>query len=126
MNGSAQNRTMALHDLEWGNGFALIDDFYTGTRRRSCCYYDSGVFRLVGGIAIRGDFYGDFGAAGTQSRTGSDNPIASVLIAAGMAWLIFSESKSSGLTKPRRTIRRGRKKGHTARNSKAAAAVRSN
>jgi endonuclease YncB( thermonuclease family) len=59
-------------------------------------------------------------------KKASDNPIASVLIAAGMAWLIFSESKSSGLTKPRRTIRRGRKKGHTARNSKAAAAVRSN
>jgi hypothetical protein len=56
----------------------------------------------------------------------SNNPIASLLIVAGVGWLLFSEvyeplSKSSGLTKPRRIIRRGR----TARTSKAAAAARS-
>ena len=53
----------------------------------------------------------------------SNNPIASLLIAAGVGWLLFSEvygplSKSSGLTNPR-------KKRRTARNSKAAAAARS-
>jgi hypothetical protein len=58
----------------------------------------------------------------------SNNPIASLLVAAGVGWLLFSEvygplSKSSGLTKSRRTIRRGRKKRRTARNSKAAAAA---
>jgi hypothetical protein len=56
----------------------------------------------------------------------SNNPIASLLIVAGVGWLLFSVvyeplSKSSGLTKPRRIIRRGR----TARTSKAAAAARS-
>jgi hypothetical protein len=63
-------------------------------------------------------------------KKASNNPIASLLIAAGVGWLLFSEvygplSKNSGLTKSRRTIRRGRKKGRTARNSKAAAAARS-
>jgi hypothetical protein len=40
--------TMALQDLERGNGFASTT-FYLGTRRRSCCYYGGGVFRLAGG-----------------------------------------------------------------------------
>ena len=55
----------------------------------------------------------------------SNNPIASLLIAAGVGWLLFSEvyGPLSGLTKPRRKIRRGRKKRRTARNSKAAAAA---
>jgi hypothetical protein len=58
------------------------------------------------------------------------NPIASILIAAGVGWLILSEvrgplSKSLGLTLPRRTTTRGRKKKRTARNSKAAAGARS-
>ena len=55
----------------------------------------------------------------------SNNPIASLLIAAGIAWLIFSESKSSGLTKLRRTPARERKKRRAPRNSTAAAAARS-
>jgi hypothetical protein len=63
-------------------------------------------------------------------KKASNNTIASLLIAAGVGWLLFSEfygplSKSSGLTKRRRTIRRGRKKS-TARNNNAAAAARSN
>ena len=58
-------------------------------------------------------------------KKASNNPIASLLIAAGVAWLIFSESKSSGLTKPRRTTARGRKKRRSPRNSTAAAAARS-
>jgi hypothetical protein len=66
------------------------------------------------------------------------NPIASLLIAAGVGWLIFSEvrgpiakslglpksfglSKSLGLTTSHRTSTRGRKKRRTARNSKTAA-----
>ena len=58
------------------------------------------------------------------------NPIASILIAAGVGWLIFSEvrgplSKSLGLTTPRRAAYRGRKKRRTARNSKAATRGRS-
>jgi hypothetical protein len=53
-------------------------------------------------------------------------PIASLLIAAGVAWLIFSGSKGSGLTKPRRTTARGRKKRRAPRNGNAAAAAESN
>ena len=58
-------------------------------------------------------------------KEASNNPIASLLIAAGIAWLIFSESKSSGLTKLRRTPARERKKRRAPRNSTAAAAARS-
>ena len=57
-------------------------------------------------------------------KKASNNLIASLLIAAGIAWLIFSESKSSRLTKPRRTTARGRKKRRAPRN--AAANSRSN
>src|SRR5262249_35800222 len=70
------------------------------------------------------------------------NPIASLLIAAGVGWLIFSEvrgpiakslglpksfdlSKRLGLTTSHRTSTRGRKKRRTARNSKTAAGGRS-
>jgi len=56
-------------------------------------------------------------------KKASNNPIASLLIAAGVAWLIFSGSKSSGLTKPRRTPARGRKKRRAPRNGNAAAAA---
>jgi hypothetical protein len=59
-------------------------------------------------------------------KKASNNPMASLLIAAGIAWLIFSESKGSRLTKPRRTTARERKKRRTPRNSNAAAAARSN
>ena len=58
-------------------------------------------------------------------KEASNYPIASLLIAAGIAWLIFSESKSSGLTKLRRTPARERKKRRAPRNSTAAAAARS-
>jgi len=58
-------------------------------------------------------------------KKASNNPIASLLIAAGVAWLIFSGSKSSGLTKPRRTTARGRKKRRAPRTSNAPAAARS-
>ena len=58
-------------------------------------------------------------------KEASNNPIASLLIGAGIAWLIFSESKSSGLTKLRRTPARERKKRRAPRNSTAAAAARS-
>jgi hypothetical protein len=54
-------------------------------------------------------------------KEASNNPIASLLIAGGIAWLIFSGSKSSGLTKPRRTTARGRKKRRAPRPSNAAA-----
>jgi|SRR5262245_26711173 len=70
------------------------------------------------------------------------NPIASLLIAAGVGWLIFSEvrgpiaksfglpksfdlSKRLALTTSHRTSTRGRKKRRTARNSKTAAGGRS-
>jgi hypothetical protein len=59
-------------------------------------------------------------------KKASDYPIASLLIAAGVAWLIFSGSKGSGLTKPRRTTARGRKKRRAPRNGNAAAAAGSN
>jgi hypothetical protein len=59
-------------------------------------------------------------------KKASNYPIASLLIAAGVAWLIFSGSKGSGLTKPRRTTARGRKKRRAPRNGNAAAAAGSN
>jgi len=56
------------------------------------------------------------------------NPVASLLIAAGVGWLIFSEvrgplSRSLGLTSPRRATTRGRTKKRTTRNSKKTAGV---
>jgi len=59
------------------------------------------------------------------AKQARNNPIASMLIAAGVGWLIFSEvrgplSKSLGLTAPRQKATRGRKKRRTAGNSKAA------
>jgi hypothetical protein len=63
----------------------------------------------------------------TLAKQARNNPIASILIAAGVGLLIFSEvrgplAKSFGLTAPRQIVKRGRKK--KARNSKAAAAGR--
>lgn len=63
------------------------------------------------------------------AKQARNNPIASILIAAGVGWLIFSEvrgplAKSFGLTTPRQIAKRGRKKKHTARNSKPAAGGR--
>jgi len=74
------------------------------------------------------------------AKQARNNPIASLLIAAGVGWLIFSEvrgpvAKSLGLTglgltglglmPSRQTAKRGRKKKRTARNSKGSAAARS-
>jgi len=64
------------------------------------------------------------------AKQARNNPIASLLIAAGVGWLIFSEvrgpiSKTLGLTTPRQTARRGRKKKGSARNGKALAGSRS-
>src|SRR5215470_10744233 len=64
------------------------------------------------------------------AKQARNNPIASLLIAAGVGWLIFSEvrgpiSKTLGLTAPRQTAKRGRKKKRNARNSKALAGSRS-
>ena len=58
------------------------------------------------------------------AKQARNNPVASILIAAGIGWLIFSEvrgplAKSFGLTAPRQI--RGRKKKRAACNSKAAA-----
>lgn len=60
------------------------------------------------------------------AKQARNNPVASMLIAAGVGWLIFSEvkgplSKTLGLTAPRLTAKRGPKKRRTARNGKAAA-----
>jgi hypothetical protein len=49
------------------------------------------------------------------AKQARSNPIASILIAAGVGWLIFSEvrgplSKSFGLTAPRQSAKSGRKK----------------
>src|SRR5262249_2400795 len=77
-----------------------------------------------------------------REKRARHNPIASLLIAAGVGWLIFSEvrapiakslglpksfdlSKSLGLTTSHRTSTRERKKRRTARNSKTAAGGRS-
>jgi hypothetical protein len=80
---------------------------------------------LLGGVNPRawGD---DLPILAKQVR---NNPIASILIAAGVGWLIFSEvrgplAKSFGLTAPRQIAKLGRKKKRTARNSKAAAGGR--
>ncbi|HEY6382323.1 MAG TPA: hypothetical protein VIY07_11035 [Pseudolabrys sp.] len=71
------------------------------------------------------------------AKQARNNPIASLLIAAGVGWLIFSEvrgpiakslglpknldlSKTLGLTASRRSSTRGRKKRRTTTNSKAA------
>jgi hypothetical protein len=64
------------------------------------------------------------------AKQARNNPIASLLIAAGVGWLIFSEvrgpiAKSLGLMAPRQTAKRGRKKKRSARNSKALAGSRS-
>ena len=67
------------------------------------------------------------------AKQARNNPIASVLIAAGVGWLIFSEvrgpvAKSLGLKNLMTsgpTAKRGRKKNRTARNSKSASASRS-
>lgn len=73
-----------------------------------------------------------------------NNPIASMLIAAGVGWLIFSEVrgplakslglkslglkslglKNLGLVTPQQIVKRGRKKKRSARNVKAASASR--
>jgi hypothetical protein len=73
------------------------------------------------------------------AKQARSNPIASILIAAGVGWLIFSEVrgpvakslglkslglKSLGLMTPRQTAKRGRKMKRSARNSKAAAGSR--
>src|SRR5215831_7191099 len=64
------------------------------------------------------------------AKQARNNPIASLLIAAGVGWLIFSEvrgpiSKTLGLTVPRQTARRKRKKKRSAHNSKALIGSRS-
>ena len=68
------------------------------------------------------------------AKQARNNPIASMLIAAGVGWLIFSEVrgplakslglKSLGLMKPQQIVKRGRKKKRSARNFKAASASR--
>lgn len=69
------------------------------------------------------------------AKQARNNPIASMLIAAGVGWLIFSEVrgpvakslelKNLGLMTSGPTAKRGRKKKRTARNSKLASASRS-
>ena len=64
------------------------------------------------------------------AKQARNNPIASLLIAAGVGWLIFSEvrgpiSKTLGLTTPRQTARRKRKKKRSAHNSKTLIGSRS-
>src|ERR1043166_1034435 len=65
------------------------------------------------------------------AKQARNNPIASMLIAAGVGWLIFSEvrgpiSKTLGLTAPRAQTRtRGRRRKRRSRNSRAVAAARS-
>jgi hypothetical protein len=74
------------------------------------------------------------------AKQARNNPIASMLIAAGVGWLIFSEVrgpvakslglksfglKSFGLMTTRQTAKGGRKKKRSARNSKAASGSRS-
>lgn len=73
------------------------------------------------------------------AKQARNNPIASMLIAAGVGWLIFSEVrgplakslglkslglKSLGLMTPQQIVKRGRKKKRSARNVKAASASR--
>jgi len=65
------------------------------------------------------------------AKQARNNPIASMLIAAGVGWLIFSEvrgpiSKTFGLTAPRAQTRtRGRRRKRKSRNSRAVATARS-
>jgi hypothetical protein len=65
------------------------------------------------------------------AKQARNNPIASMLIAAGIGWLIFSEvrgpiSKTLGLTSARTQTRtRGRRRKRSSRNSRAVAAARS-
>ena len=94
---------------------------------------------LLGGVNPRG--LGD-DVLRILAKQARHNPIASLLIAAGVGWLIFSEvrapiakslglpksfdlSKRLALTTSHRTSTRGRKKRRTARNSKTAAGGRS-
>ncbi len=82
---------------------------------------------LLGGVNPRA--WGD-DVLPILAKQARNNPIASLLIAAGVGWLIFSEvrgplAKSFGLTAPRRIAKRGRKKKSNARNSKATAGSRS-
>src|SRR5262245_18663469 len=100
---------------------------------------------LLGGVNTRNMGQAVLPILAKQAR---HNPIASLLIAAGVGWLIFSEirgpiakslglpknlglprnlelSKSLGLTSSRRTSTRGRKKRRRARNSSMAAGRRS-
>ena len=73
------------------------------------------------------------------AKQARNNPIASMLIAAGVGWLIFSEVrgplakslglkslglKNLGLMTPQQIVKRGRKKKRSARNVKAASASR--
>jgi hypothetical protein len=68
------------------------------------------------------------------AKQARNNPIASMLIAAGVGWLIFSEVrgplakslglKSLGLMTPQQIVKRGRKKKRSARNVKAASTSR--
>ena len=78
------------------------------------------------------------------AKQARNNPIASMLIAAGVGWLIFSEVrgplakslglkslglkslglKNLGLMTPQQIVKRGRKKKRSARNGKAASASR--
>jgi Protein of unknown function (DUF3618) len=73
------------------------------------------------------------------AKQARNNPIASMLIAAGVGWLIFSEVrgplakslglkslglKNLGLMIPQQIAKRGRKKKRSARNVKAASASR--
>lgn len=73
------------------------------------------------------------------AKQARNNPIASMLIAAGVGWLIFSEVrgplakslglkslglKNLGLMIPQQNAKRGRKKKRSARNVKAASASR--
>ena len=66
-----------------------------------------------------------------MAKQALNNPIASMLIAAGVGWLIFSEvrgpiSKTLGMTAPRAQTRtRGRRRKRRSRNSRTLAAARS-
>jgi hypothetical protein len=65
------------------------------------------------------------------AKQARNNPIASILIAAGVGLLIFSEvrgplAKSFGLTAPRQIAKGGQKKKRATRNSRTAAGGRGN
>ena len=60
------------------------------------------------------------------AKQARNNPVASLLIAAGVGWLIFSEvrgplARNFGLAASPQKAKRSRKKKRTAKNSKAAA-----